>query len=223
MKAEGRRNTGDADGLARRLVVFDLGRVLVRICDGWQHAFEVAGVTLPLEIDADVRARLLAHVCRIEVGDGDVETFCRQAAADIGISCEAMTAMWRGYTRGPYDGAGELLDELKRRGVTTACLSNTNAEHWRVLTDPADPHGPVLARLDHRFASHLVRSRKPEPQIYEHLERQTGVAPGQILFFDDVAANVEAARARGWAAHVVELCDNPVPRLRERLCESGIL
>src|SRR3954454_9235178 len=102
MKAEGRRNTAGTDAPATWLVVFDLGRVLVRICDGWQHAFEVAGVTLPREIDADVRARLLAHVCRLEVGDGDVDTFCRQAAADIGISCDAMTAMWRGYTRGPY-------------------------------------------------------------------------------------------------------------------------
>lgn len=217
MKAE----AGDAGG--RRLVVFDLGRVLVRICDGWQHAFEVAGVALPREIDAGIKARLLERVMRIEVGDGDVVAFCREAAGLVGVSCEAMTSMWRGYTRGPFHGACELLDELSAAGVTTACLSNTNAEHWGVLTDPADPHGPVLARLDHRFASHLVRARKPDAAIYEHLERETGARPADIVFFDDLAENVEAARRRGWAAHVVPVVENPIPGIRRVLIEAGVL
>lgn len=208
----------------RRLVVFDLGRVLVRICDGWRHAFAVAGVPLPNgDIDAAVKARLLEGVCRIEVGDGDVDAFCREAAAQVGIPCEHMTAMWRGYTLGPFPGAGELIADLAAAGVTTACMSNTNAEHWRVLTDPADPQGDVVNRLDHQFASHLVRARKPDERIYAHVERETGAAPSSIIFFDDLPENLPPAQARGWTTHLVERCDNPIPAIRAHLRRDGVL
>jgi FMN phosphatase YigB (HAD superfamily) len=207
-----------------RLVVFDLGRVLVRICDGWQHAFELAGVGLSVEqMDASVKSLLHAGVCRIEVGDGDVADFCREAAGHLGIAEDAVTRMWRGYMLGPFLGVAELIDDLHRARATTACLSNTNAEHWRILMDPADPHGRALAGLRHRFASHLVRARKPDAAIYAHLERETGTDPARILFFDDVGENILAARQRGWRAHLVERCNNPIPGIRKTLRDEGIL
>ncbi|MDB5320547.1 MAG: HAD-superfamily hydrolase, subfamily variant 3 [Phycisphaerales bacterium] len=210
--------------MEQRLVVFDLGRVLVRICDGWQHAFELAGVGLSVEqMDAAVRAHLHAGVCRIEVGEGEVADFCRTAAGHLQIPEEAVTRMWRGYTLGPYPGVAELIEELHRAGAATACLSNTNAEHWRVLMDPADAHGRALGGLKHRFASHLVRARKPDAAIYAHLERETGFDPAWIIFFDDVAENVEAARERGWRAHLVERCENPIPGIRQVLRDEGVL
>jgi putative hydrolase of the HAD superfamily len=206
------------------LVVFDLGRVLIRICDGWQHAFEQAGIPLSVEaLDASVKAHLHAGVARIEVGAGEVADFCRQAAEHLGLTCEAVTKMWQGYMLGPFPGAADLIDDLHTAGAATACLSNTNSEHWRVLIDQSDPHGQALARLQHRFASHLVRARKPDPAIYAHLERQTGFEPAHIIFFDDVPENVTAARDRGWRAHLVERCENPIPTIRQHLRDAGIL
>jgi len=206
------------------LVVFDLGRVLIRICDGWSHAFELAGVSVPPErIDAAIRARLHEGVALVETGQTDVVDFCKHIATVLDIPCEDVTRMWRGYTLGPFPGAADLIDDLHAAGVATACLSNTNAEHWRVLIDPADPHGQALGKLQHQFASHLVRARKPDAEIYAHLERATGFAPGQIIFFDDVLENVEAARARGWRAHLVERSENPIPSIRLQLRDDGVL
>ena len=208
----------------KRLVVFDLGRVLVRICDGWQHAFERAGVSLPHDVlDASTRARLLDGVKRIEVGETPVSAFCEEVAGHLNLSCEVVTKMWQGYTLGPFEGADQLLADLASAGVTTACLSNTNAEHWRVLTDPADPQGRVINRLHHHFASHLVRARKPDPQIYAHVERTTGFGPSQITFFDDLAENIEAARQRGWRSHLIERCENPIPTIRKYLVEGNVI
>jgi putative hydrolase of the HAD superfamily len=206
------------------LVVFDLGRVLVRICDGWQHAFERAGVTLPHDVlDAPTRERLLDGVKRIEVGETPVESFCEEIAGHLRLSCDVVTRMWEGYCLGPFPGADELLADLAAAGATTACLSNTNAEHWRTLTDPDDPHGRVINRLDHRFASHLLRARKPDAEIYAHVERATGFAPGQIIFFDDLAENVAAARERGWRAHLIERCENPIPAIWKYLRDASVL
>src|SRR2546423_5446431 len=136
------------------LVVFDLGRVLIRICDGWQHAFEVAGVPLSVEtLDASVKAHLHAGVSRIEVGEGEVADFCREAAEHLGLTCEAVTKMWEGYMLGPFPGAAELIDDLHTAGAATACLSNTNSEHWRVFTDLAHPPRQAAPALHQRFST----------------------------------------------------------------------
>jgi HAD superfamily hydrolase (TIGR01509 family) len=210
--------------MKQRLVVFDLGRVLIRICDGWQHAFERAGVSFPADvITADVRRRLHEGVARIEVGQGAVPEFCAEVANLLGLSCDDVTRMWEGYTLGPFPGVPELIADLHAAGVNTACLSNTNAEHWRVLTDLNDPQGQALAPLQHHFASHLIRARKPDAAIYDYLERQTGFASGDIIFFDDMPENVAAAQQRGWAGHLVERCENPIPAIRQVLQQEGIL
>ncbi len=48
--------------------------------------------------------------------------------------------------------------------------------------------------------SHEVGLAKPDPAAYELTTRRLGVEPGEVLFLDDVEANVEAARAFGWHA-----------------------
>jgi len=42
--------------------------------------------------------------------------------------------------------------------------------------------------------------RKPDPEIYRSVARQIGTPPGKLLFIDDNAANVSAARGAGWQA-----------------------
>jgi HAD superfamily hydrolase (TIGR01509 family) len=46
-----------------------------------------------------------------------------------------------------------------------------------------------------------VRLIKPEPAIFELAAQRFAAAPGELLFFDDVAVNVDAARRAGWNAH----------------------
>jgi HAD superfamily hydrolase (TIGR01509 family) len=109
------------------------------------------------------------------------------------------------------------------KGVKTACLSNTNAEHWRVLTDAKDPQGKLLALLHHRFASHLIRARKPDQAVYAHVEMKTGFSPSRIIFFDDAEENLVTARTQGWTAHLVERSENPIPAIRKILEKARML
>jgi putative hydrolase of the HAD superfamily len=207
-----------------RLVVFDLGRVLMRICDGWRHACEVAGVPVPRnELDDAARARVMQFVMQNEVGRMDQAEFARAAAPVLGLEDAHVIALSNAYLLGPFDGAGELIDDLRGEGVVTACMSNTNANHWRILTDAADAHGRVVNRLDHRFASHLVGARKPDERIYAHVERETGAEPASIIFFDDLPENLPPAEARGWRTHLVERSENPIPMIREALRRDGVL
>jgi putative hydrolase of the HAD superfamily len=210
-----------------QLVCFDLGRVLVRICDTWNQACDVAKVPKPAaEPPPPARSKLLELVSKIEVGEGGegaIDDFCRELSPHVGLSCEQVATVWRSWTLGIYEGAAEVVRDLRSVGVTTACLSNTNVLHWRIMNDPTDPHYAVLSALDYQFASHLIGARKPDERAYEHVERETRTPARAILFFDDVEENVEAARRRGWRGQLVRRCENPIPAIREVLRQEGIL
>jgi putative hydrolase of the HAD superfamily len=142
----------------------------------------------------------------------------------MGLAPQDVTAVWNAYTRGTYAGAAELLDELRAAKVTTACLSNTNATHWGLMHDPASHSYFPFDRLTHAFASHLLKLRKPDDAIYAHVEKATGVGADGIVFFDDVAENVDAARRRGWHAHRIDPApDDPLPQVRAQLTAHGVL
>jgi len=206
-----------------RLVVFDLGRVLIRICDDWRHACRCAGVEInvsPLLANA-AKFKQLSNA--IEVGQISFEEFAQSIAEMTGASPGQIRCAFEAYTREPYAGAADLIDELNAAEIGTACLSNTNEPHWGLLSKPGHLSYFPLNRLKHRFASHLVRFRKPDEAIYAHVEKETGASPRSILFFDDVAENVDAAARRGWRVHRVDpKLDNPVPHLRAVLRDHGL-
>ena len=207
-----------------RLVVFDLGRVLIRICDSWQHACEIAGLAVPPgEMSESAKAALDDAVVRSEVGLADIDAFCACVAPHLNLPVGHVRKLSDGYLRGPYPGAVDLINALSAAGVQTACLSNTNENHWRIMNDPAAMSFFPLDRLTHRFASQLVGLRKPDPQIYEHVERASGIEPRRIIFFDDVEENVAAARHRGWRAHQVSIDRDPIAQVREHLGAAGVL
>ena len=212
---------GVSDGV--HLVVFDLGRVLIRICDGWQHACAVAGVSAaPKQLSDDAYRVIHAAMCAHEVGELDVAGFARTAASYLGVSEEDFVAMHNAYTIAPYPGTGALLDDLRVAGMPTACLTNTNENHWRIMHAPGPAQMP-FERLDHCFASHLLRQRKPDDAIYAHVEQATGVPAAGIVFFDDVEENIAAAQRRGWRAHRIAVDADPIAQVRDHLRRDGIL
>lgn len=206
-----------------QLVVFDLGRVLVRICRDWQHACECAGLTWP-EIDAPTAARLKQVAQRAEIGRIGAPQFYADAARLLACAPQDIRAISDAFVIGPYPGAAELLAELASAGIKTACLSNTNEHHWSLLSEPGHRTWLPMDRLNHHFASHLMRARKPDEAIYAQVEREVGLAPGQILFFDDIPENIEAAHRRGWNAQWIDpAVDDPIFQIRSTLRRYRII
>jgi FMN phosphatase YigB (HAD superfamily) len=207
------------------LVCFDLGRVLVRLPTDWKHACEIAGVAPPQKpADAAALAAINEINARYDIGQIDLEAFAREAAPHSGLAPQDLVRMQGCFLLGAFPGVTELIDDLSRAGVRTACLSNTSDHHWRMMHDPQCPAYLPLDRLDYRFASHLLRLRKPGDAIYAHVEQTAGVPGGAIVFFDDLPENVDAAKARGWHAYRVDpASDNPIPQIRRWLAGHGVL
>jgi putative hydrolase of the HAD superfamily len=208
---------------AAPLICFDLGRVLIRICDNWQEACHRAGVALPASAPSpEQTAQLMRIVYDSETNRIDQHGFATAAAPLLGLAVEHVLALSDAYLIGPYAGVPELLDDLRAASIVTACLSNTNANHWRIMTDPTHAAGLPMDRLTYRFASHLVGARKPDAAIYAHVENATGLSGNNIVFFDDVEENVAAARQRGWQANLILHNGDPVSQIRGHLAQHGI-
>lgn len=78
--------------------------------------------------------------------------------------------------------------------------------HVRTLRQKADGVRPFPAvpLLDYQFASHLMGVAKPASETYSAFDARTGYHGKEILFFDDLAENVEAARQAGWWAERID-------------------
>ena len=93
-----------------------------------------------------------------------------------------------------------LMRALRRNGVPVFALTNWGDEHF----DIACGHFAFFNEFDRAFVSGRLGLIKPDPAIYAVVERETGLAPGGLLFVDDKAENVATAVARGWKAHQFE-------------------
>ena len=90
----------------------------------------------------------------------------------------------------------ELLHRLHENGHRLYFLSN--------MPEPYAVHLESTHEFFSRFTDGVFSSRvkliKPEPEIFELAARRFGIEPSQTVFIDDVAKNVEIARAHGWHA-----------------------
>jgi len=207
-----------------KLVCFDIGGVLIRICRDWAEACSLVGLPVPAAIgDPAVLAKLTQASDRHELDQCDAECFARQAAELTGLTTRQIELNARAWLRGPYPGLPEMIETEKRAHENTACLSNTNRFHWAAMTDAKGPNFLPLSRLDHHFTSFAAGHMKPSAAIFRWVEKQAALPPSQILFFDDSAENVRGALACGWRSEQIDATNNPPAQVLGHLKRYEVL
>ncbi len=217
-------------GTPVRAVLFDLGGVWLRLRT-WPDACAAAGFDggenglLHLMDDHPAVAEL--HM-EFECGRLGTGAFMQEAGRILGADPATIAAVFRARIAGPFPGTHALLDRLEAAGITTGCLSNTNALHWSLMRGEGGTEVPQhipLERLHHRFASQDLGLAKPGAGIYRHAEQTLGLRGAQIAFFDDRSDNVTAARMRGWQAHPVDPDgrEPPAAQITAHLVRMGVL
>lgn len=107
----------------------------------------------------------------------------------------------------------EMIDAVRaarRRGIRTALLSNSwGVEYY--------PHDLLDELFDTVVISGRVGLRKPDAAIFRMATEQLGIPPGQCVFIDDFAGNVEAAQAVGMRGVLHEEARKTIPELEDLL------
>ena len=173
------------------IVLFDIGGVLARFA-GLEVLRELTGSAS--ELDVSARWLMSPWVRKFEAGACTDEEFSAGIVEEwqLPYSGPEFLQVFPTWLDPPFEGGEQLLAETSAR-AGVGCLSNTNSLQWRGMIS----HWPHARYFEHRFLSFELGAVKPDADIYERVIERLPVAPDKVLFLDDVALNVEGARAAG--------------------------
>lgn len=180
-----------------QVVVFDIGRVLVQ----WR----IASLYEQLIPDPARLDWFLTHVVtEAWHGQHDAGKSFAQMIAELSAQfpaerdlIEAYAPRWLECLPGPVPGTADLVRRLDGRGVPLYSITNFGVDAWALFR----PTFPVLDHFRDIVVSGHERLIKPDAAIFDLAVRRFGHAPQDMLFIDDNADNITAARALGWHVH----------------------
>jgi len=206
-----------------RLVCFDWGGVILRICRSWEEGCTAAGIKVPSKkIAKKCLAKQDALAKRYNTGQMSDKAFCRAIAkeSEEAHTIEDVAAVHHAWLIEEYEGIEDLIEELNSLSdLSTALFSNTNATHWARMEEDF----PAAGMLSHIHGSHLFGLAKPDEKAFAAFERRVGAAGKQVLFFDDTPEHVEGAKAFGWCSELIDPQGDPVAQMRTHLTQYEIL
>jgi FMN phosphatase YigB (HAD superfamily) len=183
---------GSADAL-----LFDLGRVVIDIdfnkaLDCWAGYAGCAPAQLAGRLKPDENFR------RHEKGEiEDAEFFAAlRGSMGIDVTDAQFREGWNAIFTGEVPGIAPLLARAATR-LPLYAFSNTNRPHVERISEI---YGGVLGHFREIYLSSTIGLRKPDAAAYDHVVKAIGVPAERIVFFDDLAANIEGARVRGLIA-----------------------
>ncbi len=122
-----------------------------------------------------------------------------RSALQLSASLHEIEAGWNAIFVKEFRETREAVQRARRQ-LPCFAFTNTNASHmkrWSSL------YPELVSSFDRIFASHEMALRKPERAAFDHICAAISLPAQSILFFDDLAENVEAARDAGLqAVHV---------------------
>jgi len=122
----------------------------------------------------------------------------------IGISDAQFLEGWNAIIAGPMPEIAQLLPRAKKL-MPLYAFSNTNRPHVKYIMRE---YAGLLSHFRQLYLSSSIGLRKPDAESFDHVVKEIGVPAERIIFFDDLAENVEGARARGLTAvHVTSSAD----------------
>lgn len=206
-----------------RVVCFDWGNVVLRICKDWAEGCERAGLPVRGKSNQkkaqEARAKLDR---RYQTGQMSDKAYFRLIgeASDAKYTAEEVEKIHDAWLIEDFAGVEDLIEEINDiPKVATSLLSNTNNLHWV----RREEEFTAASKIEHQWASHLFGLAKPDEKIYSAFERRVSASGEQILFFDDLKDNVEAAKELGWLAEVINPAKDPVDQMRTHLAKHGVL
>lgn len=184
---------GSADAL-----LFDLGRVVLdidfsRAIACWAGHAGYKPESIVARYVRDDEAYRLHEVGKLS--DADYFASLRSSLG-IGISDAQFLEGWNAIFAGEMPDIAELLPRAAQH-LPLYAFSNTNRPHVDYFSKE---YAGLLGHFSELYLSSSIGLRKPDAAAFDHVVAAMGVPASRIVFFDDLAENIEGARSRGLTA-----------------------
>jgi len=176
-------------------LLFDLGGVVIDI--DFQRAFARWAETT--SCDAALLRELFSQDEAFklhETGQLTDDEYFESLRVSLGINISSAELLdgWNAIFVGEMPGISGLLAKAAAR-VPLYAFTNTNQAHHLYWSRH---HGNFVSHFNEIFVSYKIGLRKPDAEAFRFVVQAIGMPPERILFFDDVLANIEGARACGF-------------------------
>lgn len=206
-------------------ILFDIGRVILDIDPAligrhWLATLQSHSINLPRDASSTSSGKVLGSEAEIakkvtgsetyhayECGKISDGAFFDFVAEVLGLSLPIDTAVrevlrdgWNAIFLGKMPNVHEMLSEATQIAPVYA-FSNTNQAHCDHFLPRFEGLFSDFSKI---YLSQEVGMRKPHKEAFDAVVADMGVAPGRVLFFDDLAENIEGARRAGLHAVLVD-------------------
>jgi putative hydrolase of the HAD superfamily len=176
-------------------LVFDLGNVIVPHDNAVLHARVLSRCTAP---DASERLRRISHDRRYGNGEKSIPDLHQRLVEELNYAGDWPTFVDDWSCHLSLDlGMLAFVEQLARR-YRVMIFSNTNQQHWERALEMSDGR---VGRIE-SYLSHEIGDLKPAVSSFLTVARLARIDPARSIFFDDMEANVDAAREAGFQAEV---------------------
>ncbi|GAB4377542.1 MAG: HAD family phosphatase [Salibacteraceae bacterium] len=189
-----------------KAVLFDLGGVLLDI--DYQRPVEAFNKLNPIGFEQLYNKQRQADLFdKLETGKLTAQGFLKQLREWYPKQTDRdLISAWNSIILQFPDGQLDLVRRV-REHRPVYLLSNTNEiheQHFNQLLQRQSPYKSLDELFDEIFLSHRIGLRKPDEQVFQFVLSKTGLDVGHVLFIDDSAQHIEAARAMGFRTHRLE-------------------
>lgn len=197
-------------------VIFDLGRVLVRV-DFTRGLFPHLDGNKS-KTDEDILEEVLRHPALIDFCTGRIDAMemyrTLKTMFKVDMDFDRFRHLWCDVFS-PMDGMEMIISRIASSPLALGLLSDTDPMHWHFVRE----HYSFLKQIEKPTLSFEIGAMKPAALCYLKAAENVGKDPEKCLFIDDRIINVEGARKTGMQA--IHFLD--VSQVTRELREWGVL
>lgn len=182
-------------------IVFDFGGVLLEY--NLERTFASHGVSEEQAHAFITEVLTLKNNNQIDLGLKPVDYFMnlwRQQWPQLKEAFDVYEEHYTDFYANEMEGMVSLMQELIGKGYRLYGLSNWESRVERVIRLVPEP----FSLMQGYMISYQVHLLKPHREIFDLFCKTFAVRPGECLFIDDRADNIQGAEAAGWQGIVFE-------------------
>lgn len=206
-----------------RNIIFDYGNVIFRIdFDRAQHSFTDLGIkNVERFFSHTGHDPVFNQFEKGEISSSEFRNGIRKITGIPALTDAQIDNAWNTLLIGVPEPNHELLLKAKKK-YRTFLLSNTNEIHYNWIMDYLKNEHHVASNsvfFEKDYYSHLMKMRKPDPEIFEYVLAENNLDPAETLFIDDSPQHLKTAATLGLNTHLL----SPEETLESYMYSSGLL